>query len=352
MTPEALKSHTRKTLATMARRRGVEGWHAMRKDQLVDALLSLSTPKSTSPNKAARSSRPARPSRPRVQGRPVVTYLTESPRRDLAAHGSDEPLEVKERFVVMVRGPYWLHAHWQFHRNTINRAAAALGLDWHTAVPVIRLLDVTTEGESPAAETLIRDIEIHGGVNHWYVNVEGKQRAYKLHIGYRTRNGRFYVLARSNTVTTPRPGAASDDNWQEIDEQGERVFSLSGGNSEAHVQSPLRDLFEERLGRPMGGPAVNGLGAGLQGNPAELKLQLGAEIIVRGSTDAKAHITLQGEPLTVRPDGTFVMKLNLDEGRHVIPIVATSADGSQQRTVIVAIERNTKELEPQSFEDN
>ena len=41
MTVDELKSQTRKDLAGMARNRGVAGWHAMRKDELVKALSRL-----------------------------------------------------------------------------------------------------------------------------------------------------------------------------------------------------------------------------------------------------------------------------------------------------------------------
>src|SRR5688500_8603336 len=41
MTADKLNSYTLKDLTTLARKRGVAGWHGMRKDQLVRALLKL-----------------------------------------------------------------------------------------------------------------------------------------------------------------------------------------------------------------------------------------------------------------------------------------------------------------------
>ena len=40
MTVATLKAYTLKDLAKMARQRGVQGWHSMRKDQLVRALAA------------------------------------------------------------------------------------------------------------------------------------------------------------------------------------------------------------------------------------------------------------------------------------------------------------------------
>jgi hypothetical protein len=38
--------------------------------------------------------------------------------------------------------------------------------------------------------------------------------------------------------------------------------------------------------------------------------------------------------------------MTLTDRRQVIPVVASSADGVEQRTIILAVERNTKVLEP------
>ncbi len=57
-------------------------------------------------------------------------------------------------------------------------------------------------------------------------------------------------------------------------------------------------------------------------------------------------MTLQGEPVKLRPDGTFTMRFSLPDGRQIIPAVATSPDGAEERTIVLAVERNTKRLEP------
>ncbi len=54
---------------------------------------------------------------------------------------------------------------------------------------------------------------------------------------------------------------------------------------------------------------------------------------------------LQGEPVQVLADGTFTVRMSLPDCRQVIPIVSSSADGVEQRTISLAIERNTKRME-------
>jgi hypothetical protein len=55
---------------------------------------------------------------------------------------------------------------------------------------------------------------------------------------------------------------------------------------------------------------------------------------------------MQGEPINVRPDGSFHVRFDLPNRRQVIPILASTKDGVEQRTVVLAVERNTKIMEP------
>ena len=98
----------------------------------------------------------------------------------------------------------------------------------------------------------------------------------------------------------------------------------------------------------MGSPSVTSFGSGaLQfGKQRQFRFQLDAELIVYGATEPNAKVTLQGEPIKLRPDGTFTMRYSLPDSRQIIPAVAASADGIEERTIILAVERNTKHLEP------
>ena len=80
--------------------------------------------------------------------------------------------------------------------------------------------------------------------------------------------------------------------------------------------------------------------------------QLDAELIVYGATEPNARVTLQNEPVKLRPDGTFTMRFSLPDSRQIIPAVAMSADGVEERTIVLAVERNTKQLEPMIHDGN
>ena len=40
------------------------------------------------------------------------------------------------------------------------------------------------------------------------------------------------------------------------------------------------------------------------------------------------------------------MEFSLPDSRQIIPAVATSSDGVEERTIVLAVERNTKYLDP------
>jgi hypothetical protein len=263
----------------------------------------------------------------------------------------------RDRIVCMVRDPYWLHAYWEITRQAIARAEAALGQDWHGAKPILRLLDVSSADTTSTSESIVRDIEIHGGCNNWYIDVANPPRSFRVDIGYLARNGQFYVLARSNVVSTPRAGMSDiiDENWADLDtKKAERIYAMSAGFDPNASSLELKQLFEERLRRPMGSPAVTSFGSGafLPGRQRKFWFQLDAELIVYGATEPSARVTLQGEPVKLRRDGTFTMRFSLPDSRQIIPAVASSADGVEERTIVLAVERNTKQLEPMIHDGN
>jgi uncharacterized protein len=409
VTSASLNSHTAKDLAEMARKRGVSGWHSMKKDQLVRALVRLAQAKAKKPMSRATSkkSRPApRPSRraaskpaptksvakrskprtssnsnnskshtpakavsknvpkvvakadpkpnPRVQKQIADIRARLERARDLAAKTIDQhPVaERRDRVVLMVRDAFWLHVNWELTRPSIERAKAAMGQEWHLARPILRVLEVADTGTTNASERHVRDIEIHGGVNNWYIDVKDPPKNYRVEIGYVAgANGRFHALGRSNVVTTPRasnPGAI-DQNWADIAANFDKVYAMSGGYAETGDNTELRELFEERLRRPMGSPMVTRFGNGVRAllpSEGHFDFEVDAEMMVFGSTRSDAYVTIKGEPIKLRADGTFTVRMAMPEAREVIPIVASTSDGVEQRTVVLSIDRNTKVMEP------
>ena len=393
MSVAELKTRSAKDLATLAKNKGVTGWHSMRKEELIRALtrlLKLHGPKRGSNGKpvpaAAKHSTGVRIVKRNSNGhtgahaagkkagkssggngraggtngsrsphaerrlRQIKAKLAQS--KDLASGcAGDNEAPARDRLVVMVRDPYWLHAYWELRRQSVERARAALGQHWHGARPVLRLLEVARDGTTNSVRKVVRDIEIHGGVNNWYIDVDAPPRNFQVEIGYLALEGRFVSLARSNAVSTPPVSAVKsfDGNWAGVAEDFDRIYALSGGYSPDGNHSELRDLFEQRLQRPMGSPMSSrfGLGAARTGGTRDdFCFELDTELVVYGVTNPDAHVTLRGEPVRLQPDGTFSVRFSLPERRQVLPVVASSGDGVEERTIVLAVERNTKVMEP------
>ncbi len=384
ITAAKLKTRTVKDLAAMAKRKRILGWHSMRKDDLVRALLkhakaaarsksaqqngrskSRAKKASTTQSNGAKRAKTAKPvAKPAAKKptpkKPTSPYarrklnalkkkLTVS--KDLALNTAAENGSAKDRLVAMVRDPYWLHAHWELSRRSVDRAKVALGQHWHEARPVLRLNKVARNGTTNSARRVIRDIVIHGGVNNWYVDVQDPPGSYLLEIGYLAGKNNFFCLARSNVVTTPRPGSSEsfDKNWSEEARDFDRVYAMSGGHLDQEPNRELKELLEERLRRPMGDPSPTRFGRGAAKRSDDIddfNFEVETELIVHGVTEPDAHVTLRGEPVHLRSDGTFAVRFTLPDRRHVLPVVASSGDGVEQHTIVLAVDRNTKVMEP------
>ncbi|TWT83421.1 hypothetical protein CA13_48860 [Planctomycetes bacterium CA13] len=434
-----LKVQTRRELAELAKNYGVEGWHGMRKDDLVTAISKVqrrlrrastakqraSAPKnggetkargkktvaSTATKTAARANRSASPSSKAKQSSTpsksaqiaaarartaaenakknaeAAAKLEEKERisaktariraqmrsrretmqkhRDLStatlvggsavARGSSRtrtPDPHQDRVVLLVRDSYWLQATWEITRASVQRAESSMAERWHSAKPMLRLLAVGDISNNQA-EVVARDIPIHGGVDNWYIDVDEPPSRFRVLVGYLADTGDFYTLCRSNVVETPPPGECDrlDEHWSDIAEDYERIYSLSGGyESDA---GDLKEVFEDRLQRPMPSRGEQGQ---MVADPSllrqsKLPFKVDAELIVFGKTAPSATVNIAGRPVKLQTDGSFTVRVKLPDKRQVLPVTAESRDGLRQRTTVVAVERNTKVMETVELDD-
>ena len=262
----------------------------------------------------------------------------------------------KDRVVVLVRDPHWIHCYWELSRQTTSRAQTALGQDFETAQIALRLVKLG-DRDCGLGEQIVREFVLPDGARNWYLDVPEPGTDYCVDVGFRSKNGRFYCMGRSNSVSTPRVawGDQAENCWTEQDNRdAERLFALSGGLQPNAGSSELRHFFEDKLGHNPGSPAVTSLGSGgfgFLGKDRNFTFNLDADLVVHGTTEPSAKVTFQGEPIPLRPDGTFSLRFKLEDGRHIMPAVSVSCTGMEERTIVLAVERNTKTLEPVVHEE-
>jgi hypothetical protein len=280
----------------------------------------------------------------------IASQYRKKLRRDISTHSEEGR---NDRLVLLVRDPFWLHAFWEITAKTVERAKIALGMFWHTALPIIRIFRMESDGATHPKRIHVRDILIHGGVNNWYLNVLNPPSKFQIELGYISREKKFYPLISSNTVETPQQQVIDgldnlDGNWRGVADDLGRIYKLSGGDSN---NPELKKVFEEQLHRPMSAPLLSRYRASQhQGSNSEktrrnFLFNVDVDIIVHGKTDPSVQVTIRNEPIKVQPDGSFSIRFALPEKRHVFSMEAEGSDGVETQRLLLTLERNTRILE-------
>lgn len=69
---------------------------------------------------------------------------------------------------------------------------------------------------------------------------------------------------------------------------------------------------------------------------------INAELIVYGATEPDATVTVDGQPVALRPDGSFTLRFALPDGEYALEAVATAADEAEQRLARLKFARRTE----------
>jgi hypothetical protein len=270
-----LKGKTVKELRDLARSRGLKGYSALRKAELIDVLVAATKPAAKKPaarkpaarkpaakKPAARkpaAKKPARATKRRAAKRPegleveVGRGLAPRTRRAFSVYrtlgeqriqaskyylGVQESPDIDDGFmfpqthgedviVLMVRDPYWLFTYWEFSPDLNDDLLKRLGEEtMRSSRLVLRVYDVTgTDVDEPVS---YRDVDVAPGARDWYINVTHVESDYCIDIGLVLPDGSFVVIARSNRVSLPPIGPSDevDEKWVTIESLGE-VYSLT-----------------------------------------------------------------------------------------------------------------------------
>jgi hypothetical protein len=333
----------------------------MTKDELVRALMRLARAKSApaAGRRRSLSARARRPSvRPARNGAPAKRKAKQNGHLPVLRSRDLCTTEVEDRYPTgrtnyidtTVCDSHWLRAEWDLTRDSIRRAESKLAADWHRAVPVLRLFEVATDDTGTVSDRFVKDVPIEAGVNTWYVNVPSEARTFRVHIGYRTEQGRFFAIAKSNVCLMPliNVSLAAAENGK----AGKNGHSGAAENHSANGRSTGGEGPETRLGRPLGFSSLAHFGpaASEEREKGEFSFTLETELFIHGSTRPGSCLAVQGDPVELRDDGSFTIRVIQPEGRQVIAFTAMSPRGNERRMIVLGVERNTKELERQYFD--
>jgi hypothetical protein len=250
----------------------------------------------------------------------------------------------ENKIILLVRDPYWLHACWDITPQKITAAKNSLGSqNFNSAKPILRVTEL--QGNAPKSYF---DIEI-SRTNNWYINIPKPNASYCVDIGYLTIKGKFFSLARSNTVATPRPGVAPDypkNKGALTPEEYDKIYALSGGFNIGLSSGEISKEMRKKLAAGISSAGVSSLFSGFAKKNQEGKrdffLNTNTELIVYGATLPSAKLTIQGRPKKLNPDGTFAARFALPDSKQVISIRATSKDDIDSITITPVVEKRTE----------
>lgn len=295
----------------------------------------------------------------------------------------------EDRAVLLVRDPYWVFAYWDLSRSSLE-AADRRG-DYRQILRVQELAGFGTD--EPAS---FYDVPVPKAARSWYLRLPGDGRRYRVEIALQHRDGGYSPIARSNAVEVPRgePSEVVADRFVTLPGGEEQLkdrpstalppvaqwdIAIAPLTSEAPLAiepnfpaAPLgthRPAFGPRLSGPWSGEMPWALRPEAQAPAGPLPGTVGsqsvgswsfgasenrfgearkdfwliadAELIVYGATEPDAQVTLRGDKIDLRPDGTFSFRFYLPDGDHPIPITALNADGDDQRMITLSVSRVT-----------
>ncbi len=256
------------------------------------------------------------------------------------------------RIVLLARDPYWGHAFWDLHPDLPAKTAARNGTSLNECNFTLRVYDVTDVSFNGGNAHKHFDIGVHGLKNSWYVNVPEEDRAWLAEIGLKNRKGDFFMMARSNVVTMGRGSVSNrtDEDWMIADEDFWKMYALSGG-FQARGSSMSIDM-QEQMRQRLSGETSSGAVSSFAGSPTRPKLKqdqfwfrLDCELIVYGATEPDANVTLAGQTMQLRPDGTFTARFALPDGIQIIEAKAVSANRKFEKTITPTVSRATTVLQ-------
>lgn len=251
------------------------------------------------------------------------------------------------RIVILVRDPWWIFTYWEIRRDREEDVINKIRSSGDEAVKsILRVYDVTDVNFNGRNANSYFDIDLKGLANNWYINVGSPDRSWLVDIGIVTKKGNFYLLARSNSVRTPRYGMSEklDAEWMVPEDEYWKMFGLSGGFGVGKGSLEVRELFKKRLEEQISSAQVSSAASFYRKPEGKRKfwLVVNTELIVYGATEPDAKVTVQGKSINLRPDGTFTLRFALPDGKQVIPVEAASSDKVDKRRITPIITRKTE----------
>jgi hypothetical protein len=284
------------------------------------------------------------------------------------------------QLLLAARDPHWLYAHWDLSREQ-QRSYNTRSLHGHLIVRV--------RPEQATAQQA-NEIHLHPESRHWFLEVRKPGTAYIAELGYYQSTGEWASIATSGPASTPTDQVSQDkslefastkagpktvDMAKESEAQTTGIIpprvewipaldtpsahplatalegpgqtiarSLSAtagspGISSLEIAESIRREIEREIsfaqfGSQSPSQPIEAISSPMGGMPPQLKafwFNVNAELVIYGATQPDALVTIGGQPIQLRPDGTFTCRFALPDGQFELELAATSVENDSRR---------------------
>ena len=287
--------------------------------------------------------------------------------------------EVNTKVVFLPRDPEWAYVFWQISESDREKAQS-LG----ASKLCLRLFDATGVGEGQFNQGTLREINVDSYSTEWYLPIPLANRDYKVELGYKY-GFNWMSLAFSSvshvpgsqpseqildkfvpfnletaTLSIDSPSTIQSPKGQEVNGLHERLYQAATSfplrrkvGSEEFMEDINKanlnsNLTDSGIGQWSSG--LNESGSGIVKNRS-FWLVADAELIVYGSTDPSAKLTIGQEEVPLAADGTFRLQVPFRDGSQKYEIKAVDTSGNQERSISMKFDRVTP-LDDTNEKDN
>lgn len=248
------------------------------------------------------------------------------------------------RVVLMARNPTSAYVYWHLSATGIPGGAQPLVLRLYEDYP----------GPGTGESRVLHEIDANAPhASSYFDSLVGDGR-YHAELGTRSPDGHFTCLFKSNPATTPRDAQTVVHRVN---------HTVEFGVSETEVRSYYRELMaslnphrrrrianrtarESRDSSDQTDVLSSWVLGGSEQNPHPSPttfIDVQAELVVYGRTQAGTQLKLEGQPITVREDGTFSLRLALPPGELKLPFVAHN-EGGESHGVALTLAYSKQEI--------
>lgn len=243
------------------------------------------------------------------------------------------------KLVLLPRDPYWAYLFWEIQPHRIEDGLRSLNKSLNEVRWVLRVRQLGEGGEN------YYDVDIDPAARNWYLRLSPPGASFSADIGLLDAEGYFAALASSNPAALPpdAPSEVCDEQWMTSDEEFRQIYAMSGGSSTPKSQADKERGLKLAENDYSSGAVSSFFSSSFQPRrETDFRLRLDAELVLYGEVQPGSEVTLKGEKIDLRPDGTFTARFAVPNGKHVVPVTVSSADGTQTKTIVSEFSMQTK----------